>query len=238
MASGRNATLAPGCAPMTYGALWADANATIRGLRSFGIDRGERVAVVLRDGPETTLAIIAVAACAVCVPLNPSFSADEWHRYFVELQISALLTRSDFESASRGVAHALGIPVIDLSPRPGQAFGLVGPAARRSVDGELANGADDAFILLTSGTTSRPKMVPLTHESVCLSAYNVGATLGLRPQDRLLSVLPLFHGHGLISGVVAALAAGSSVVCTPGFDTAAFFGWLTEFRPTWFTAVP
>ena len=81
-------------------------------------------------------------------------------------------------------------------------------------------------------------MVPLTHASVCLSAHNVGATLALGPQDRLLNVLPLFHAHGLISGLLAALAAGSSVVCTPGFDPAAFFGWLTEFRPTWYTAVP
>ena len=81
---------------------------------------------------------------------------------------------------------------------------------------------DDAFILLTSGTTSRPKMVPLTHASVCLSAYNVGAALALGPRDRLLNVLPLFHGHGLISGLLAALAAGSSVVCTPGFDCRGF----------------
>jgi amino acid adenylation domain-containing protein len=51
-------------------------------------------------------------------------------------------------------------------------------------------------------------------------------------------VLPLFHAHGLISGLLTALAAGSTVICTPGFDPAAFFGWLTEFRPTWYTAVP
>ena len=64
-----------------------------------------------------------------------------------------------------------------------------------------AAGADnDAFILVTSGTTSRPKMVPLTHASVCLSAHNVGAALALGPRDRLLNVLPLFHAHGLISG--------------------------------------
>ena len=119
------------------------------------------------------------------------------------------------------------------------AFSLVGSVtvARRQ-ERVGAGGADDAFILLTSGTTSRPKMVPLTHAGVCLSAYNVGATLALGPQDRLLNVLPLFHAHGLFSGLLAALAAGSSVVCTPGFDPAAFFGWLTEFRPTWYTAVP
>ena len=81
-------------------------------------------------------------------------------------------------------------------------------------------------------------MVPLTHASVCLSAYNAGAALALGPRDRLLNVLPLFHAHGLISGLLTALAAGSTVVCTPGFDPDAFFGWLTEFRPTWYTAVP
>ena len=126
-------------------------------------------------------------------------------------------------------------------PRSGEgpgAFSLVGAETGRSVDGALAPSTGDAFILSTSGTSSRPKLVPLTHAAVCLSAYNVGATLALAPRDRLLNVLPLFHVHGLVSGVVAALAAGSSAVCTAGFDAAAFCGWLKEFRPTWYTAVP
>jgi acyl-CoA synthetase (AMP-forming)/AMP-acid ligase II/acyl carrier protein len=237
----RNAILAPGRPPMTYGALWAWANDAADRLRSIGVSQSDRVGVVLPDGPEAAVAVIGIAAGAVCVPLNPGFTADEWQRYFSELRIAALLTRPDMDSASRGVAHTLGIPVIDLSTRPSEgpgAFDIVGPATPRIVDGEFASSADDAFILLTSGSTSRPKMVPLTHASVCLSAYNVGVALALGPGDRLLSVLPLFHGHGLISGVLAALAAGSSVVCTPGFDPEAFFGWLTAFRPTWYTAVP
>ena len=157
---------------------------------------------------------IAVATAAVCVPLNPGFTADEWQRYFGDLQVAALLTRADMDSASRGVAHTLGIPVIDLSPRPSEgpgAFSLVGPGnAPRRRRRVCVQRRDDAFILLTSGTTSRPKMVPLTHASVCLSAYNVGAALALGPRDRLLNVLPLFHAHGLISGLLTALAAGSS----------------------------
>jgi acyl-CoA synthetase (AMP-forming)/AMP-acid ligase II/acyl carrier protein len=197
--------------------------------------------VVLPGGPEAAVAMIAVAAGAVCVPLNPGFTDDEYRRYFGELHLAALLTCADVNSASRRVAHLLGIPVIDLSTRPNEgagAFSIVGQAPQCVVDDEFASSADDAFILLTSGSTSWPKTVPLTHASVCLSASNVGAVLALKPRDRLLSVLPLFHGHGLISGVLAALAAGSSVVCTPGFDATKFFGWLTEFRPTWYTAVP
>jgi acyl-CoA synthetase (AMP-forming)/AMP-acid ligase II/acyl carrier protein len=205
------------------------------------VGRIDRVAVVLPNGPEAAVAMIAVAAGAVCVPLNPDFTYDEYQRYFGELRLAALLTHADLDSASRRAARALGIAIIDVVTQPDEqagAFRIVGQAPQRLVDNEFASGADDAFILLTSGSTSRPKTVPLTHASVCLSAHNVGSNLALRSRDRLLSVLPLFHGHGLISGLVAALAAGSSVVCTPGFDAGAFFGWLTEFRPTWYTAVP
>jgi acyl-CoA synthetase (AMP-forming)/AMP-acid ligase II len=50
--------------------------------------------------------------------------------------------------------------------------------------------------------------------------------------------MPLFHIHGLIAGVLAPLAAGSQVFCTPGFNALKFFGWMDEARPTWYTAVP
>jgi amino acid adenylation domain-containing protein len=235
------AILAPGGVALTYDAFWTGMNEIVGQLREFGIGRGDRVAVVLPTGAEAAVATIAVAAGAVCVPLHPGFAAEEWRRYFADLRVAGLLTRSDVDSASRSIAYSLGIPVIDLAPSPDQgpgAFKLVCPTPRPAVIGDLATGADDAFMLLTSGTTSRPKLVPLTHASVCLSAHNVGAAVALQAQDRLLSVLPLFHGHGLISGLVAALAAGSSVVCPPKFDAAAFFGWLKQCQPTWYTAVP
>src|SRR5215472_9660809 len=78
----RNAILAPGWAPVTYGALWEAANQAVHELRRHGIGRGDRVAVVLPNGAEAAMAMIAVAAGAVCVPLNPGFTADEWQRYF------------------------------------------------------------------------------------------------------------------------------------------------------------
>jgi amino acid adenylation domain-containing protein len=241
LARDRTAIVAPNRGHVTYGTLWGRVNNAVRELRSLGVGRDERVAVVLRNGPESAIATIAVAVGAICVPLNPDFTANEWQRYFGDLRVTALLTSADLDSASRGVAHALGMPVIDLSPRPGEgpaAFGLVG-APKRPADGSASKaGADEAFVLLTSGTTSRPKVVPLTHANVCRSAHNAGAALQLGPRDRLLNMLPLFHAHGLFSGLLAALSTGSSVVCMPGFDAEAFFAWLTEFQPTWYTAVP
>ena len=97
---------------------------------------------------------------------------------------------------------------------------------------------DIALVLHTSGTTSRPKIVPLSHVNVTASAYHIGQSLALTPQDVCLNIMPLFHIHGLIAATLSSIAAGASVVCTPGFNALKFFGWYGEANPTWYTAVP
>jgi acyl-CoA synthetase (AMP-forming)/AMP-acid ligase II len=101
-----------------------------------------------------------------------------------------------------------------------------------------AQSGDIALVLHTSGTTSRPKIVPLTHTNVTASAYHIGNTLSLREDDVCLNIMPLFHIHGLIAATLSSLAAGASVVCTPGFNALKFFAWFDEARPSWYTAVP
>ncbi|WP_315747768.1 MULTISPECIES: non-ribosomal peptide synthetase [unclassified Bradyrhizobium] len=234
----RAAIIGPTGAAVSYAELWALTSELLRDLRALGIGPADRLAVMLPRGSENAIVLTAVAASAVCVPVNPDFTADELLRYFSDLRLSALVTRADMSSASRGVAHTLGIPVIEIAPRERAGFVLTGRPIRPAVAAGVATSADDAFILLTSGTASRPKMVPLTQASVCRSAYNAGAVLRLTGEDRLLNVLPLFHAHGLISGVLTALSAGSSVICTSGFDAQGFFACLRELRPSWYTAVP
>jgi acyl-CoA synthetase (AMP-forming)/AMP-acid ligase II len=95
-----------------------------------------------------------------------------------------------------------------------------------------------ALVLHTSGTTSRPKIVPLLQRNLAASARHIGETLALGPQDRCLNVMPLFHIHGLIAAVLSSLAAGGSIWCAPGFNALQFFGWLKAAEPTWYTAVP
>ena len=97
---------------------------------------------------------------------------------------------------------------------------------------------DIALILHTSGTTSRPKIVPLTQVNLLASAGHIVKTLRLEPQDRGLNVMPLFHIHGLIASLLAPLTIGSSVICSPGFDALKFFSWLRDFKPNWYSAVP
>jgi thioesterase domain-containing protein/aryl carrier-like protein len=142
---------------------------------------------------------------------------------------------------ARLVAQDRGIAVFELVPgvsaagmfelRGGPAGRTVAPAGARSPDAV-------ALVLHTSGTTARPKIVPLTHAKLCLSAENIAATLELSPADRCLNVMPLFHVHGLIGALLASLTAGASVVCAPGFQAPRFLDWLEDMAPTWYTAVP
>jgi acyl-CoA synthetase (AMP-forming)/AMP-acid ligase II len=80
--------------------------------------------------------------------------------------------------------------------------------------------------------------VPLTQRNLAVSAANVSASLALTESDRCLNVMPLFHIHGLVAGLLAPLSAGGAVACTPGFDAFKFYEWMDELRPTWYTAVP
>ncbi|WP_367184874.1 amino acid adenylation domain-containing protein [uncultured Bradyrhizobium sp.] len=224
---------------VSYAELWVCAERVRRQLRQFGVASHHRVAVVLPRGADNALALVVIAAAAVCVPINPDFTPDELQRYFADLRLAALVTSGDAKPASRNVAQSLGIPVLDVGLQVRAAdFELTGSTRTAGVATGEIGPDDDAFVLLTSGTAARPKMVPLTQASVCLSAVNAGAVLSLTAADRLLNVLPLFHAHGLISGLLTALAAGSSVICTKSFDGASFFGWLRELQPTWYTAVP
>jgi acyl-CoA synthetase (AMP-forming)/AMP-acid ligase II len=117
-------------------------------------------------------------------------------------------------------------------------FGLTDENTIKPVASIEARQEDEALVLHTSGTTSRPKMVPLTQANLCASARHISQTLSLTPQDRCLNVMPLFHIHGLVGVLLSSVFAGASVTCTPGFDVGRFFEWFQVFQPTWYSAVP
>ncbi|RUW37977.1 acyl--CoA ligase, partial [Mesorhizobium sp. M1E.F.Ca.ET.041.01.1.1] len=206
-----------------------------------GIGRGDRVAIVLPNGPEMATAFITVAAAASTAPLNPAYRADELDFYLSDIGVKAILVGKDERGPSVEVAERLGIPVLRLVVpvgAPAGVFIIEGDPVGPPVESALAEDSDTALLLHTSGTTSRPKLVPLSHANLAASAAHIGATLSLTPADRCLNIMPLFHIHGLIAAVLSSLAAGGSVFCTPGFNALRFFQWLSEAKPNWYTAVP
>ena len=234
------AILAPGRAALTYGALQARIDTVGHALRAAGIGPGERVAVVMPNGAEMAVAVLGVAAHAVCAPINPAYGAEELGRCLGALQARAVITQAGFDPRVHEMALARGLTVIELSPvpeAPAGVFALPGEHGAAPPSTPVGPG-DLALLFLTSGTTSRPKIVRLTHANICTAAASAGAALALSQADRCINVMPLFHGHGLICVVLSALAAGGSVVCTSGFQVDDFFDWLAAFRPIWYSAVP
>ena len=235
------AILAPGREPLTYEALYAQVLQTVASMRRLGLSSKDRVALVLENGPEAAVAFCGVAAGLGAAPLNPNYQAEEFDFFLGDLQPQAVVLPLRVPSAARDVAAARGILVIDLEPLPAEAAGAIrlhGPQSKVSAIEGNPSADDVALLLHTSGTTSRPKLVPLTHTNLTISAANVAAALALSPTDRCLNVMPLFHIHGLVAALLASLTAGSSVVCTPGFYAPLFFDWLAAHAPTWYTAVP
>ncbi|MCH7562543.1 MAG: AMP-binding protein [Gemmatimonadetes bacterium] len=238
------AFLAPGREALTYSGLRAHVDRTVAELNARGIGRNDRVAIVLPNGPEMASAFVSIGAGATTAPLNPSYKEREFDFYLSDLGAKALVVEEGSTSEAIGVANRLGVRVLEIragDERPSGEFEFVGEASEESqpsTGGGPAQADDVALVLHTSGTTSRPKIVPLRQSNVCASADSIAKVLELTPDDRCMNVMPLFHIHGLMAAVLSSLSTGASIFCTPGFNALKFFTWLQESDPTWYTAVP
>jgi oxalate---CoA ligase len=246
LATGRSDALAlaaPGVPGLSFEALRDQIDMTASVLHGIGIGANDRVAIVLPNGPEMAVAFLTLATTASAAPLNPGYRSEEFEFYLTDLRAKALIVEAGSNSPVVEVARKLGVPLLTLQPQPERGAGrFTLDTAGISIAAPRASGqsgADDvALVLHTSGTTSRPKIVPLSQRNLCASARHIRESCVLTSADRGLNIMPLFHIHGLIAAVLAPLAAGGSVFCTPGFNALKFFSWIEMAQPTWYTAVP
>lgn len=198
------AIYAPDRIPLTYGRLSIFVGEAVKILNSMGIGRNDRVAIVLPNGPEMAVALIAISAGATSAPLNPAYRESEFDFFLSDLNAKALVVQSGIDSPARTSARARGILIIELSPLSKDDAGMLSLSSNKAseiIHGGFAEPDDVALVLHTSGTTSRPKIVPLTQANISISAQNIQAALGLTSSDRCLNVMPLFHVHGLIGAL-------------------------------------
>jgi acyl-CoA synthetase (AMP-forming)/AMP-acid ligase II/acyl carrier protein/lauroyl/myristoyl acyltransferase len=237
--SGENdAILAPGRHPLTFAGLVDRIAATKQALNRLGIGRGDRVAIVLPPGPEMAVAVVSAIACAVAAPLNPSYTRDEFREYLARIRPKALLVQAGAVTAAREVATELGLGTVELAAdtsAPAGAFTLIGNSSAPCADPGWNIGDDTGIILLTSGTTSGPKLVPLKPRHLVAYAIGINVVYGLRETDRSLLAMPLFHASGLKSSFLVPLINGAAVVCLTELDASSFFRHMEVFRPTWIT---
>ena len=232
------AIAAPGGRALSFAALAALAERTVAALNAAGIGRGDRVAIALPEGPGMAAAFAAIAAGAAAAPLNPAWREGECRRHLEHLGARLLVAAPEEGGPAAAAARGLGLGLA-VAGEGGSALEVVhpppaGPAPRRG----FAAAGDVALVLHTSGTTARPKAVPLTQANLVASARHIAASLALTPEDRCLNLMPLFHIHGLAAALLASLAAGASVHCPPGFNALRAFAWMEAASPSWLTAVP
>lgn len=227
---------------LNFGGLRELVSRTVATLNSHGLGRNDRVAIVLPNGPRMATTFVAASSCTTTAPLNPSYKKDEYDFYLADLSAKALIVEEGSQSPVVQSAIELGISILEIHSEPDDPageFNIISSSGGSTSDNPgLAEADDIALVLHTSGTTSRPKIVPLSHANVCASAANIQQTLGLISDDVCLNVMPLFHIHGLMAAILATLGKGASVWCSPGFDALRFYGWFEQANPTWYTAVP
>lgn len=225
--------------PITYATLARRVQTLAGRLATAGVRRGDRVALVLPNGPEIVQLLLAVTALgAAAAPLNPGYTQDEHVFYLGDVQPRILLLPAGEFAAAR--AAAKGITIVDVAGSEGELPGLSVDGAEVTGEARFEPGrpGDIALLLHTSGTTSRPKQVPLLQRNLMASARTIAAHYRLDSGDVSFCVMPLFHIHGLVASTFSALAAGGTVVVPRRFSPRRFWQQAREAGVTWFSAGP
>ena len=221
-----------------YGELAALVDDLATSLRQFGLRKGNRIAMALPNGLETIASFLAASTVGTAAPLNPAYTQDEFKFYLEDTEAQALIvplgTAEDARAAALECNIALIESSVDESGRVRFSCDGLNTAAKR----DDHTNEDIALILHTSGTTSRPKRVPLSHANLLTSARNVANTYALSATDVSLCVMPLFHVHGLVASTLATFATGGTVVVPSKFNPLTFWSTVREHGATWYSAVP
>ena len=209
-------------------------------LAGAGVQPGRAVSIALPNGLDFLIAFLAVArAGAIAAPLNPAYTADEFGFYMEDAE-AQLAILPPGEHAARDAAARLGVPTIEAALDDAGKIVLTrgGDTLTARRDAPPPSTDDVALFLHTSGTTSRPKGVPLTHGNLAASIANIKRTYALTPDDVAMVVMPLFHVHGLIGVSLSTLNSGGSLVVPPRFSASRFWADRQAAAATWYSAVP
>lgn len=196
-----------------------------------GVGRQDRLALVMAPGPPMAISLLAAMGVAAVAPLVPGRPEGVFQEDLLRLGVTRAVVDGDPPPAFVAAASRLALPLIPLDPlalATGDPLSALPPPAE----------TDLALLLQTSGTTARPKVVPLHHGNLWASARAVAEVLSLGPDDRSLAAMPLFHIHGIVASLLAPLLAGGSVICCRSQAAEGLLDVLRDQDPTWFSAVP
>ncbi|KAF3966541.1 hypothetical protein CMV_009376 [Castanea mollissima] len=215
-------------------------------LLASGIHPGDVVALSFPNTIEFVVMFLAVIRCrAIAAPLNQAYTAEEFEFYLSDSESKLLITPKEGHQPAQSAASKLKLPHATAALSDGASRISVGNSVSTDSNSEsvkeLVNDPSDvALFLHTSGTTSRPKGVPLTQLNLASSVRNIKSVYRLSESDSTVLVLPLFHVHGLIAGLLSSLVSGAAATLPSSgrFSASTFWSDMRAYNATWYTAVP
>ena len=208
-----------------------------RQLAATNVKNSDRAAIVLPNGPLMASSFLSISSYMSAAPLNPSYKQEEFEFYLDDLKPKFLLVEPNSKSLAVIAAKNLNIPVFVMKISDNQPLGTF-ELFDKETDYKNPNDYDEALVLHTSGTTSRPKIVPLSNLNIFTSAVNISKSLKLTADDHCLNIMPLFHIHGLIAVLSASAKVGASVCASNGFNALKFLDLAETQNITWYSGVP
>ena len=208
-----------------------------RQLAATNIINSDRAAIVLPNGPLMASSFLSISSYMSAAPLNPSYKQEEFEFYLDDLKPKFLLVEPNSKSLAVIAAKNLNIPVFEMKISDNQPLGTF-ELFDKEIDYKNPKDYDEALVLHTSGTTSRPKIVPLSNLNIFTSAVNISKSLKLTADDHCLNIMPLFHIHGLIAVLSASAKVGASVCASNGFNALKFLDLAETQNITWYSGVP
>jgi acyl-CoA synthetase (AMP-forming)/AMP-acid ligase II len=232
------AVVVPGGPRLTYGQLREEVRRGAGALAGLGLRRDQAIGMVFENGPEAIVLFLAAAAVTAAAPLNPAYTEAELRFYLDDVDAGALIVPPGGAAAARAARPDGAVLVEAAIGADGRLSIQAGGEPLEPAALDEPSGDDVALMLHTSGTTGRPKRVPLRHRNLTASVANIVATYRLGPTDVSLCAMPLFHVHGLLASAMSTLATGGALVVPAPFNPLGFWQVMREHHPTWYSAVP
>ena len=202
-----------------------------------GLSNKDRAAIVLPNGPYMASSFLAISSYMSAAPLNPSYKSEEYEFYLKDLNPKIILVEKNSDNPVVDVAKKLKIELCEINPQKDGPSGIFN-IYENETEYSLPDENDESLVLHTSGTTSRPKIVPLTNKNIFSSAENISKSLNLSESDHCLNIMPLFHIHGLIAILASSMKAGASVCASNGFNAIKFLDLAKSEKINWYSGVP
>ncbi|KAF2210081.1 hypothetical protein CERZMDRAFT_45935 [Cercospora zeae-maydis SCOH1-5] len=231
---------------ISYQRLYADVLSFQHKLAKLGITPGAAVSIAIPNNYAFVVSFLASAwQRGIAAPLNPAYKQSEFEFYIDDLSSALVLVpqgQADGPAVKAAKRYNAAVAECYQDAKTGEIVLDVKDngklAGKGNVPVQKAQPEDTALVLHTSGTTGRPKAVPLSHRNLTRTMLNIKNTYDLSPADRTMLVMPLFHVHGLLAGFLAPLASGGSVIVPGAFSASTFWNHFVTHKANWYTAVP